>query len=398
MRFSHRCLSAVVACVAGLTTGCDEGLTAPTDAMEFAPAQVHAVGGSVLSSLVAADLDNDGRNDLIAVARAQGMVRVLFGQPGGTFAGATGFEAGVDPLRSVTADVDADGQRDLLVIGHGDNAFHVRRGLGNGAFAPPTRYALRNHGRILAVGKLNDDEYDDVVAVHDGSGQPIWINVFLGGASGELQPAAEISTPYVVSRDVAIGDFDADGRSDVVVATGDQRVALLVFRGLGTGRFEAPTTIAPLPTTPGATDGTQNLDVADVNSDGYDDLIVVHREYTEQLVVRLASGAGMEFLAPLVTPLTSPLDVVVGDLNGDSHPDAVVSHLETGQISLHLGIGNGRFEAPSFHAAGSAPTSLVLADFDNDGRTDVAVADVTDDHVRILRNTTRRNVSLGQRR
>src|SRR5882762_10832668 len=96
-------------------------------------------------------------------------------------------------------------------------------------------YPLRNHGNRLVVADLNGDAFADVVAAHDGSGAPLYVTAFLGSATGTLQQACELGTPYFTTQAIGAGDFDGDGKTDVAIALGDNRVSVLVFHGMGRG-------------------------------------------------------------------------------------------------------------------------------------------------------------------
>jgi len=147
-----------------------------------------------------------------------------------------------------------------------------------------------------------------------------------------LQQAGELGTDYFTTEGVAAGDFDGDGDTDVAIATGDPRAAVLVFHGLGNGQFTGPAALAPLSTQPGISDGTSAISA--------------------------------------------------GDLNGDGPLDAVASNI--GQsVSLLYGAGDGSSQAPADAAMGPEPVSLAAADFDGDGRADVAVADLSDNAIRV---------------
>jgi VCBS repeat protein len=355
--------------------------TSPGPDPEPRVAAVYDVGATSLLRLAALNVGGDGRRDLLMAARSDASIRILPGTSAGRFGNALAFPAGNDVMQATAGDVNGDGVPDLLAIGH-DNQFNVRLGLGGGTFGPAVTYPLRNHGTLILVADLNGDAFDDVVAVHDGSGNPVYISAYLGASTGELQPAWELGTIYFTAMGIARGDFDGDGRTDVAVAIGHPRAAALVLYGLGTGQFDAPLTLSTVSPEPDRSDGTVAIAAGDLNADGRDDLVIACNDLTNQLVLRLGTASG--FTDPAVLPLPSPIDVALGDVNGDGRLDAVASNLNHGTLSLLLGRGDGSFETPVSLPAGPAPAFLALADFDEDGLADVAVTDVNDHAVRVF--------------
>jgi hypothetical protein len=336
----------------------------------------------MLAGLAAFNLVGNSRRDLITVTRGDNSIRVLPGHPDGTFGDPKVFTAGDDLTQATAGDVNGDGIPDLVAVGHLSNALYVRLGIGGGQFAPLVKYPLRNHGNRLVVADLNGDGYADVVVSHDGSGVPIFVTSFLGSATGELHSVWEVGTPYFTTEDIATGDFDGDGIIDVAVAMNDNRAAVMVLRGLGTGSFAAPVFLPPLSTSPGISDGSTALAIGDVNGDGRDDIIVACFSLTNQLVIRLSTGTG--FTDPVTIPLPSPVDVALGDLDGDGKLDLVASNIGSGTLALLRGNGDGSFGTPVDVAMGPEPVFLAVADFDGDGRADIAVTSLGDHAIRVL--------------
>ena len=366
-----------------LMAGCSES-TGPASRPEPPVPVVYPTGGTTLSGLAAIDLVGDAHRDLITIARGDGSVRILPGKDGGAFDAPLVLTAGDDAVQATAGDVNGDGIADLLVIGHLSNAFYVRLGTGGGQFAPAVTYPLRNHGNRLVVADLNGDAYADVVIAHDGSGVPVYVTAFVGSASGAMHPVSELGTTYFTTEAIATGDFDGDGITDVAVAMNDNRAAVLVLRGLGTGAFAAPIALPPLPPNPGVSDGTTGLAVGDVNGDGRDDIVVACFGLTNQLIVRLSTGSG--FADPMSIPLPSPISVALADLDRDGKLDIVATNIGDGTVSLLRGKGDGTFASPVNVPMGPEPVSLVVADFDGNGVVDIAVTNLGDHAIRVLLN------------
>ncbi|MGH9642086.1 MAG: FG-GAP repeat domain-containing protein, partial [Terriglobales bacterium] len=120
--------------------------------------------------------------------------------------------------------------------------------------------------------------------------------------------------------------------------------------------------------------------VADLNGDGYADLVVADQE---AVIVLLGNGNG-SFQGPVSYSSGGyeAFSVAVGDVNGDGHPDIVVSNqcqssgnCNNGVVSVLMGKGDGTFQSPvSYSSGGQYALGVALADMNGDGHLDIAVA------------------------
>lgn len=97
-----------------------------------------------------------------------------------------------------------------------------------------------------------------------------------------------------------------------------------------------------------------------------------------------SAGAAITFSRTDYPGGQSPRAVAADDLNRDGKPDLVTANVETGEVSVMLGNGDGTFQAPVAYATGGAPSAVVIADLDGDGKRDLAVADSTRGVVDVL--------------
>ncbi len=200
---------------------------------------------------------------------------------------------------------------------------------------------------------------------------------------------------------VAVADFNGDGRADIAVAskiTRDLSVLLnLTAVGATTPSFAAPQTFA-------IGMSVRSVAVGDFNADGRPDLAVTNYggESANTVTVLLnATAVGAATPAFIIQPAfavgSDPTSVVVADFNADGRPDLAVTNSLSGSVftdvSVLLNVTAAGATSTSFVAqqtliAGARPYSAAVGDFDGDGRADIAFANITSNTVSVLRNTT----------
>ncbi len=131
--------------------------------------------------------------------------------------------------------------------------------------------------------------------------------------------------------------------------------------------------------------------IGDLNSDGNEDLAVANLN-SDNVTVRLGAGDGTFATQPAGSPFATgdePRSVAVGDFDADGDEDLAVANEQSDNVTIRLGAGDGTFAtqpAGSPFATGDEPRSVAVGDFDADGDEDLAVANVRSANVTILLN------------
>jgi hypothetical protein len=134
------------------------------------------------------------------------------------------------------ADFDGDGKADLAVANRGDNSLSVLLGNGDGTFQTHVDYALGGGPSSVAYGDFNGDGRPDLVVAINDSVAPSHLSVLLGNGDGTFQTHVDYTTGNLPGT-VAIGDFNGDGKADLVCTTTlDNSVSVLLGNGDGTFR------------------------------------------------------------------------------------------------------------------------------------------------------------------
>jgi hypothetical protein len=223
----------------------------------------------------------------------------------------------------------------------------------------------------LAAGDFNSDgRLDLVVANLNGSD----VSLFLGKGDGTFESAVNYnvgSDPYSVS----VGDFNGDGKSDVaVVNDGSNSVSVLLGKGDGTFQAAMNYRTGPQPT---------SVATGDFNRDGKLDLAVTNFG-SDSVSVLLGNGDGTFRSAVDYGVGTQPWSLAVGDFNQDGKLDLAVANSASDNISVLLGNGDGTFRSAVNYAAGSVPQSVVVGDFNRDGKLDLAVMNSASNDISVL--------------
>lgn len=352
-------------------------------------------GPLVLTNSVAlADLDGSGKLAIVSANAIYGngaphpgfltVFRQGTGQPG-TFTASPHFNTGSDPSSLVLADLNGDGRPDVVLAPSqlagplATTSISVLFQDASGNFGTDSGPSVGQRNPVdVAVGDLNGDGKPDIAVAAGGASNVL---VFLQGSGGNF--AAPISFP--VGGDpmaVAIGDLNGDGKPDLAVATSAGTVSVLLQDPANPGSF---LTFVDYPV------GSQPVSVriADLNGDGKADLIVANygdpsTPDTFGLSLLLQDPAHPGTFLPQVSLDMGDYrstSVAVGDLNGDGLPDIVVANSGLsgfpGSVTVLLNDPNhpGTFGSPQYYQGYFGPFSVAIGDMDGDGRPDLVIAD-----------------------
>ncbi len=309
---------------------------------------------------------------------------VTRGVPGISFRNSSNPPTAPYPQSVAVADFNGDGKLDMAVpvysIGGPVTDVNIFLGNGNGTFKAGPAFPLTGQNvNNVAVGDFNGDGKIDLAISMPDAGE---VQVLLGNGDGSFTPLAPISVPAGVFQ-VGTGDFNGDGKVDLVVTAYE----LTVLLGNGDGTFTAQPSI-PI------AGGAASTAVGDFNGDGIADLAVADNgsEFGPSSVTILLGRGDGTFTQVTESPATGvePLAIAVGDFNGDGILDLAVTNLNDGNpipgtVTILIGKGNGFFrptaESPQ---TGPVPYSIAVADFNGDGKADLAVADAGSNTVTVL--------------
>lgn len=335
---------------------------------------------------VAADLNGDGRPDIAGTALPGTVAAVMLNNGSGGFGPATSYPAGGNTMSMAGGDLNGDGRIDLVVtINQADIGLSLLMGNGNGTFQAPV--TLPNTAGAdapsVVVTDLNNDGRNDIAIAHNSSCYTVCANslvmsVLMGRGDGTFDPARVFEVGRGMNR-IAVGDFNRDGVKDLAVSAGGGKLYRLL--GIGDGTFTQLDTIllAPEPNFVEVSD----VDVADFNRDGIEDLAAALSTDSSRIAVLIGIGDG-NFQTPLImqdSNLNVPQTIAVADYNGDGFLDLAYGFANGNQglFAIRNGNGNGTFQAQRMYEVPPNQSSIgtvgmLTAQFNADTKPDLALA------------------------
>jgi type II secretory pathway component GspD/PulD (secretin) len=306
------------------------------------------------------------------------------------------YPAGNAPSFVATTSLRENGVNDLIVANSADNTLSVLLGNGDGTFASQATYATGTDPVSIATGQFNDgatatnvDDFPDIAVANKVANT---VSILLGPADGDgtFQPKIDLPTGHAPVSVVSANFHDLNGVSGAVdLAVANQADSTIsIFQGTGNGTFQPPTLIK----LPAGFEPT-SLAVADLNGDGHQDLVVADQG-NNTFSVLLGNGNGTFQTRTDYPTGSAPVYVALGDFNEDGALDIATANNTANTVSVYYNqISNQNIPTGTFLAgatrdfpAGNGPTSIAVADYNQDGLADLVVSDETDNAISVILN------------
>ncbi|MFN3218737.1 MAG: FG-GAP-like repeat-containing protein [Acidimicrobiales bacterium] len=345
--------------------GAAPAAAAPLPPSYAAPIQIPTGNEPATTALVDADLDGD--LDVVVANVQSASVSVIENLGGGAFGAPVDVPAGTSPTDISTGDFDGDGLIDLAITNREPpRQVTILHGDGAGSFGSPQTVGTGGRPHFLDAADLNGDGLLDLVVTHCCSSGTLnfYVSVLMATGPSTFAAPTNYSTAAGMATGVHIADFDGDGDQDFVASL-RMFGYVSIWTNDGSGSFTPSYVSIPL----------YDLEIADLDGDGLDDLVV--GDYATPNVWTLrntSSPAAISFAAPVQLSVPAPfLNGIAGDMDGDGVDDVVVTHQALGAVSIVLGSSTGSPTVTGPFTAAPSPNRGSVGDLDGDGTLDIAI-------------------------
>jgi hypothetical protein len=350
-------------------------------------APTHYATGQACQDILVADFNNDTIPD-VAVSNTgfapyNSSISIFSGLGGGSFGAAISYNVGTGPTGLAASDFNSDGKIDLAVTNYNGGQGNTVSILYNGTAGFNASVAINTASAPfkLAVGRIDQDNYPDLVIAHDNQKLSVLHNTGTSFIPDSVYQVLTTNYAGDGNPSVVLTDIDQDQDLDVLYSstrTWDGSTGLIALRkNNGNGKLTA---VQQLPLNPYSS-GTPDFKAADLNGDQLPDLIAASPSGRsgDGYVVLMNQGAGT-FAPAVVRPGGQNTSLVaVADVNMDLYQDVLSIDTYSLELTVHQNPGTGQFVTPTLHTNGIAGLAgtLEVADLDNDGDLDIVTSSDT---------------------
>lgn len=333
-------------------------------------------GGGLFGSLNAAPLSRrpvspvadplPGGPDRMVYARSDSLaLEIVQRQSNGTIVHVADLTSALDVRHIVRADADGDGTADLVTADGNGGTVSVYRGLGAGLYAPRVAYSVGVSGVArVAVFEASGDARPDLVALVRGATTGS-LHVLAGLAGGGYAAPTTLAIAAGAPLEMAVADFNQDGRTDAIVRLASNNSTLLIYRGQVGGDFLASSVSRFL-----GGGSSRGIVAGFADDDAFPDLLT----YSDASCAVIRGSAALTLTVIDTLTLTATANALLpGDLDLDGHNDIVLLRSKAGGASLWSGTGTGQFNLTAEFGTASNPVAVGSGDFNGDGGADLVV-------------------------
>jgi hypothetical protein len=283
------------------------------------------------------------------------------------------LSAGTNPIADCIGDFNNDGNTDIAVANFNSSNVSVFISNGSGGYLTGVNYNVGTGPNDILTGDFdNDGNTDLAVTSYSVDG----VSILLGNGTGVF--GTFVNYPVGSKpNSICSNDFNGDGKIDLAISNNNSN-DLSVIYGLGSGNFTAPVnyTVGINPT---------SIASADFNGDSIYDLVITNNG-SNNLVILIGSAVGTFSITYSYTlpPTSNPSDLKVADFNGDGRPDIAVTLSYSSKVAVLNNSTFGGFTYSGFYAVGYGPNSLDVGDFNNDGKLDISTANSNVGEISVL--------------
>jgi hypothetical protein len=345
----------------------------------FEPAATYPVGSGP-ETVAAADVNGDGKPDLISVNYYDDSLMVLTNDGSAGFGSNATWTVGVRPYAVAAADVNGDSRIDLISANFDEGVGNTLTVLTNSTGGRFGFNATLNvgYGPIAVVAAdINGDGYPDLINVNNYDGS---MSVLTNNGTGRFGSNATLavgSSPFAV----VAADFynhqghQWDGKRDLACVNYDDS-SVSVFTNNGSGKFA-------LASTPYVGLYPAAITTADVNDDRKMDLITADTLFNT-LTILTNQGKGQFGYYATLSVGASPYSVVAADINRDGLPDLISANTDDNSLTVMTNSAGGEFGFNDTLAVGNGPNAVITADLDVDGVPDLVSVNYSEDSLSVL--------------